>query len=170
MLISDNNITITTIIIIIITFKPFWKPLFQKNADRQPCHKTLHMFSEIIRGNIWSTHAGERSYKWNDCDAVVHTDYVSEDKYGPCMPYICAYCENILEIVTFRIRLLIHQVAGLHASHLHNSFSDPGQERSNIHVMVEDVFLSKSVISKTANYWNYHLPTLIGSSSTDETN
>ena len=68
------------------------------------------------------------------------------------MPYICAYCENILEIVTFRIRLLIHQVAGLHASHLHNSFSDPGHERSDIHVMVENVFLSKLVGTETANY------------------
>ena len=57
-----------------------------------------------------------------------------------------------LEKVTFRVCLLIHQVAGLHASHLHNSFSDPGHERSDIHVMVENVFLSKLVGTKTANY------------------
>ena len=68
------------------------------------------------------------------------------------MPYICAYCENILEKVTFRVHLLIHQVAGLHASHLHNSSSDPGHERSDIHVIVEDVVLSKLVGTKTANY------------------
>ena len=60
--------------------------------------------------------AAERSYKWNDCDAVVQTDYLKVHlkgstggipevprvlfsknyKYGPCMPYICAYCGHIL--------------------------------------------------------------------------
>ena len=150
---------------------------FKKSADRQPCHKTLHLFSEIIRGNIWCSHCWreilQMEWLWCSCSdrlsedtfEGLHTGNFRRPKYVPTVNI-----SQHLEKVTFRVHLLIHKVAGLHASRLHNSFSDPGHERSNIYVIVEDVFLSKLVGTKAGDYWNHHLPTLIGSSSTDETN
>ena len=43
--------------------------------------------------------------------------------------------------LTLWVCLLIHKIAGLHASHLQYSPFDPGQECSNLDILVEDIFL-----------------------------
>ena len=43
--------------------------------------------------------------------------------------------------LTLWVCLLIHKIAGLHASHLQYSSFDPGHECSNLDILVEDIFL-----------------------------
>ena len=56
--------------------------------------------------------------------------------------------------LTLWVCLLIHKIAGLHASHLQYSSFDPGHECSNLDILVEDIFLWKLSWNSQKENWS----------------
>ena len=112
------------IVIMLITILQSPSPSSSSLLNHFESHCLLHIGNHAIRLYICSVKyfeeisevpiAAERSYKWKDCDAIVQTDYLRThlkvstggipdvprvrfskiDKYGLCIPYICAYYLN----------------------------------------------------------------------------